>query len=72
MTKRPCRKERTGTFRRHFLQCTHASECGRLCPCLVKGPGVANVWCVDLETGEKVPLYDVLKKPEGACRLGRF
>ena len=55
-----------------LAQCTHASECGRLCARLVKGPGVSEIYCVDIETGEKTPLYEALENPDFECPLGLF
>ena len=52
--------------------CTHATDCGRLCERLVKAPGKALVWCVDIETGERRPLYESLADTEFRCPLGLF
>ncbi len=48
-------------------QCCAASKCGRLCPRLVKSPGIALVECVDVVTGERVDLYDALADPDHKC-----
>ena len=52
--------------------CATASECGRLCPRLVKGPGVSQVFCVDIETGERIDLYAALAQREFRCPRGMF
>lgn len=53
-------------------QCLHASKCGRLCPRLVKAYGRPLVWCVDVETGDKTPLYKALEDPDFECPEGLF
>ena len=52
--------------------CCRASKCGRLCPNLVKGPGVSQVWCVDLNTGERRGLYEALADSSFHCPEDRF
>ena len=55
-----------------LAQCCHASECDRLCPRLVKGPGISQVACVNIETGEQRPLYESLEDPDFECPEGLF
>ena len=55
-----------------LFQCTHATDCNRLCERLVKGPGKAAVWCVDVETGLKTNLYPSLEYPEFRCPKSLF
>lgn len=58
--------------RRHRLnQCLFATDCGRLCEKLVKGPGKV-AYCVDVQTGAKVDLYPALEDEEFTCPEGRF
>lgn len=52
--------------------CCVASACGRLCPHLIKGPGVSQVKCLDPETGELAHLYEALADPEWRCPQGLF
>jgi hypothetical protein len=59
-------------FAKRLLRCSTASVCHRLCPRLVKAPGVALVYCVDPVAGKKVDLYNALADPEFACPDGRF
>jgi ferredoxin len=59
-------------FRRRLQICCRASNCGRLCPRLVKQPGKAGVWCVDIQTGGKTELYRVLADPAFKCPEERF
>ena len=55
-----------------FAVCVHASDCRRLCPRLVKGPGISQVACVNIETGEQRPLYESLEDPDFECPEGLF
>ncbi len=60
-------------FQKHrLLQCLSASKCRRLCPRLVKAYGRPLVWCVDVKTGDKTPLYDALEDPAFECPEGLF
>ena len=59
-------------FKHRLAQCVHASECGRLCPSLVKGPGVSQIACVNVETGESVNLYEALEREDFICPRGLF
>jgi len=52
--------------------CCRATQCGRICRRLIKQPGKAGVWCVDLPAGQKVNLYDALAQPEFQCPEGVF
>ena len=53
--------------------CLRASKCGRICPWLMKSAGtVQEVYCVNLETNEKVRLYDALKDEAFKCPRGLF
>ncbi len=58
--------------RQRLAKCASASECRRFCPRLAKEPGKSGVFCVDIETSEKIRLYDVLDKPEFTCPEGLF
>jgi hypothetical protein len=57
-----------------LFQCTHASDCRKLCERMVKEPGVAGVFCVDITTSpiQKIALYPVLEDPDFSCPRGRF
>uniref|UniRef100_A0A6M3IKE3 Uncharacterized protein n=1 Tax=viral metagenome TaxID=1070528 RepID=A0A6M3IKE3_9ZZZZ len=58
---------------RHRLTiCCSASKCGRLCPRLLKEPGVERVFCLDLATTDALPLYKALEDVDFACPEGRF
>lgn len=59
-------------FNHRLSICCHATDCGRLCPRLVKGPGIAIVKCVDVQTGQQADLYEALAKAEFACPLDLF
>jgi len=59
-------------LQQRLTACCQASPCGRICERLIKQPGKAGVYCVDIETGEKVHLYDALADPSFACPKGRF
>jgi len=59
-------------FRHRLGVCCRASRCGRLCPRLVKQPGKAGVWCVDIMTGGKTTLYEALVDPDFRCPEGHF
>lgn len=52
--------------------CGRATDCGRLCKRLVKAPGLGQVHCVDIATGEKTELYPALEDPDFHCPEGRF
>jgi len=52
--------------------CCHASNCGRLCPRLIKQPGKTGVWCVDLAAHTSTDLYAALSDPAFHCPEGRF
>lgn len=52
--------------------CCRSSECGRICPRLVKGPGAAQVYCVDPTTGAQVELYPAYTHRDFRCPEGRF
>jgi hypothetical protein len=52
--------------------CVSASDCGRICPRLIKGPGVAEVRCADISTGTQIPLYSALENPDFECPERRF
>jgi len=59
-------------LKQRLAQCTHASECGRLCERLVKAPGKSQVFCVNIDSGEKIELYLALGRLEFECPEGRF
>ena len=61
-----------GEFRRRLLICCHATRCGRICSRLVKQPGKAGVWCVDVETRGKIELYRALADPDFKCPQQHF
>ena len=52
--------------------CCTASKCGRLCSRLVKQPGKAGVYCVDVRTGQHCDLYESLAEPDFVCPEGLF
>ncbi len=52
--------------------CCRATQCGRLCKRLVKQPGKAGVWCVDVEANTRTNLYQALAKPNFTCPDGVF
>ncbi len=52
--------------------CCRATECGRLCKRLVKQPGKAGVWCVDVESSTSTNLYQALAKSHFTCPDGVF
>ena len=52
--------------------CMRASPCGRICTRLIKGPGIANVACVNIATAISVPLYEALENPDYVCPENRF
>ena len=52
--------------------CASASQCGRLCPRLVKPPGAAGAKCVDLESQTQLDLYASLEDPSYHCPENRF
>ena len=54
-------------FLHRLAACVHASECGRLCPSLIKGPGIAQIACVNVETSESVNLYEALEREDFIC-----
>ena len=59
-------------FQRRLTICCRASKCGRLCPRLIKQPGRAGVWCVDIQTGSRIYLYEALADPAFKCPQERF
>ena len=59
-------------FHRRLSICCRATECGRICRRLVKQPGKAGVWCVDIVSGVKVGLYEALARGDFRCPEGRF
>jgi len=65
-------KARQGLMRHRLHHCLAASTCGRLCPRLVKDPGTAGVWCVDLAVGTKTLLYPALESLAFECPEKRF
>ncbi len=52
--------------------CCRATEYGRLCKRLVKQPGKAGVWCVDVVANARTNLYLALAKPSFTCPDGIF
>ncbi len=54
-------------FNYRFSRCVHATGCNRLCERLVKQPGKAGVFCVNVATGEKTDLYAALENPDFEC-----
>ena len=65
-------EQSAAAFKHRLFQCTHATGCGRLCERLVKQPGKAGVYCVDVKTGEQIDLYTALEAPAFACPMGLF
>ena len=59
-------------FHRRLLVCCRATECGRICQRLVKQPGKAGVWCVDILTNAKNSLYEALSRSDFQCPEGHF
>ncbi len=59
-------------FALRLMLCVTASQCGRLCRRLVKGPGTAGPRCVDIQTGASDDLYACLQDPAFACPEDRF
>jgi hypothetical protein len=55
-----------------MMVCNSASPCGCWCARLVKGPGVAEVYCVDLVLGTKTELHSALERLEFECPKGLF
>ncbi len=47
--------------------CCCATQCGRLCKRLVKQPGKAGVWCVDVEAKARTNLFQALARPDFTC-----
>jgi ferredoxin len=70
--RRMARQRQEGEFRRRFMICCQATRCGRICSRLVKQPGKAGVWCVDIQTLEKIELYPALGDPDFACPERHF
>ena len=63
-------------FKHRLSQCCHASDCGRLCRRLIKGPGVSQVRC-NINYGDDgqpalADLYESLKDPAFKCPEGLF
>jgi len=59
-------------IRQRLTWCVTAAECGRICPRLVKGPGVASVACLDVASGSTLDLYPALADPAFRCPAGLF
>ena len=59
-------------FRMRWARCKVASECGRLCPQLLKGPGPSQVFCYNAKTNEKILLYPALEREDFVCPLSKF
>lgn len=59
-------------FRWRLDVCCKASQCGRICPRLIKQPGKAGVYCVDIQTGRRHNLYDSLADSNFNCPAGLF
>jgi hypothetical protein len=58
---------------RHRLAiCCRGAQCGLLCERLVKGPGKAAVYCVDVVANTRIALYPALADPAFVCPEGRF
>ena len=58
---------------RHRLElCCRASDCGKLCRWMVKGPGLDLVRCTHPDLPEPVSLYGALGDREFICPDGRF
>ena len=63
----------TGPLLRDRLSiCCRASQCGRICYRLVKQPGKAGVYCVDIVTNSKTGLYEALTDRDFKCPEGCF
>ena len=61
-----------GAFRAWLAWCATATDCGRFCENLVKGPGAAGVKCLDIRTGWAIDLYAALTDPDFKCPIGHF
>ncbi len=59
-------------FARRLSVCCRATQCRRLCDRLVKQPGKAGVYCVDIPAGRMVNLYDHLARHDFRCPEHRF
>jgi len=61
---------------RHRLAvCCAASDCGRICRWLVKGPGIADAYCMHpAQPADQArrPIYAALADPAFACPAGLF
>ena len=53
-------------------QCLHASECGRLCRWLVKGPGIELVDCCHPGLPKRIKLYPALEDASFVCPDEKF
>ncbi len=59
-------------FRQRFAICCRGTPCKLFCERIVKALGKNLVFCVDIETLNKVPLYESLRRPEFECPAGWF
>lgn len=59
-------------FAMRLMLCATASQCGRLCRRLVKGPGTAGPRCVHIQTGQSHDLYASLAEATFTCPEDRF
>lgn len=59
-------------MRKHRLMwCCTATECGRICERLVKGPG-KQAHCVDIESGRSIDLYALIASQDSSCPMGAW
>jgi len=65
-------RRRDHRLRARLTWCCTASECGRLCPRLLKGPGASQVRCLQADGRTTVDLYDALADPDFHCPDGQF
>ena len=56
--------------RQRLTWCCRASDCGRICERLIKGPGKMLVSCADVNTGEQIDLYAAIADPTFQCPAG--
>jgi ferredoxin len=59
-------------FRHRLSICCSATQCGRLCSRLIKQPGKAGVFCVDIQTNEITDLYAALNSSIFHCPEEKF
>ncbi|MDD4890331.1 MAG: hypothetical protein PHU85_10415 [Phycisphaerae bacterium] len=62
-------------FIHRFSRCCHATDCGRLCERLVKGPGKDSVQCwsnYPASPADMRHLYESLQERTFACPAGLF